>query len=83
MPGNKVAVLAINAAALPQKITVDVATVFAPDHSRHGPAAAAEVDKATATDVWTGQSLGAAASSYTDTVPPHGNIFLILAPASA
>jgi hypothetical protein len=75
MAGGKTAVLAINAAALPNTITIDVGMVLAPDASlASGVGVATE---ATATDVWTGQSLGEV-TNVSRVVPPHGNIFIVL-----
>ena len=65
--------LAINGAALSQTITFDIATVLVPDNSRDGKVRT----EVTATDVWSGVSLGKV-TKVNQTVPPHGNIFLTL-----
>lgn len=73
MPNGRTAVLAINGAALPQEITIDVAEVLKPDRDA-GFAGAAAVS---ATDIWTGTSLGEV-THITRQVAPHGNIFIAL-----
>ena len=76
MAGNKTAVLAINGAALAAPIRILVKDVLAPDGNGH--------TKATATDVWSGKVVGEPkkTATMTVTVPPHGNIFLILSDTS-
>ena len=73
MPGGKTAVLAINSAALPHNLTIDVAHVLKADAD----AGLAVPANATITDIWSGKALGTA-GSYTREVPPHGNIFITL-----
>lgn len=73
MAANSTAVLAINGAALAANITVDVASVLAPDGEGH--------NSADAVDVWSGNSLGTV-TTVSEIVPPHGNIFLILSSPS-
>lgn len=83
MPGGKTAVLAINGGGLEQEITIDVATMLAPDypHTIAGTVAAgaagAAPTEAKAIDIWTGKTLGNV-SKVTRKVPPHGNIFIRL-----
>ena len=74
LPNGQTAVLAINGAALPQVITLNVSEVLALDARPPVEGAAAH-----ATDVWSGKELGAV-SAVTRTVPAHGNIFLTLSP---
>jgi len=69
LPLGQTAVLAINGAALPHNITIDVASMVAPD--------GLSATDAVATDVWSGQSLGKV-THVSRLVPPHGNIFLVL-----
>ena len=76
LPDGQTAVLAINGAALPQRITLNVSEVLAPDAPR---GQLAEGAAAHATDVWSGKELGTV-STVTRTVPAHGNIFLTLSP---
>jgi hypothetical protein len=73
MAGGRTAVLAINGAALPAHITIDVAAVLAPDGSHH--------TAADALDVWNSSDLGTV-TSISATVPSHGNIFVILSKPS-
>jgi hypothetical protein len=70
MPDGKTAVLAINGAALPANISIDIATVMAPDGGGH--------NSADAVDVWSGKSVGVGLTTVIEEVPPHGNIFLVL-----
>ena len=69
MAANKTAVLIINGAAISSNITIDVASVLAPDGEGH--------NSADAVDVWTGNSLGTV-TAVSEVVPPHGNVFLVL-----
>ena len=69
LPLGQTAVLAINGAALPHNITIDVASMLVPD--------GLGATDAVATDVWSGQSLGKV-TRVSRLVPPHGNIFLVL-----
>lgn len=73
MAGGKTAVLAINGAALPHTITINVSQVLAPD-AHPGEGAEAE---AYAADVWSGESLGRVAT-VSRVVRPHSNIFITL-----
>lgn len=73
MADSRTAVLAINGAALAANITVDVASVLAPDGEGH--------NSADAVDVWSGKSLGTV-TRVSGMVPPHGNIFLVLSEPS-
>lgn len=73
MASGKTAVLAINGAALPHTITINVSQVLSPD-ATPGEEAATE---ASAVDIWTGEALGKV-SSVTRVVRPHGNIFITL-----
>lgn len=69
MVDGKTAVLAINGAALPANITIDVKAMLAADGAGH--------TSADATEVWSGKDMGSV-ESVSEVVPPHGNIFLIL-----
>lgn len=71
MADGKTAVLAINAAALPAQISIDIASVMAPD-GEDG------YNSADVVDVWTGKSVGVGMTALSREVPPHGNIFLVL-----
>jgi len=70
MPDGKTAVLAINGAALPAQISFEVSEVLAPDGQGHSSAEAVEV--------WSGKARGRLTKVDSETVPPHGSIFLIL-----
>jgi len=75
LSGGRVAALAINGAAVPHTITVDLAAVLAPDATA-GLQAADEVE---VTDVWSGESTRLSSKAgYTRSVRPHGNIFVIV-----
>jgi len=76
LPNGKTAVLAINGAALPHEITIDVAAMLAPDYQRSAGTTDTPMG-ATITDIWTGQSLGKH-SNITRNVKPHSNIFVML-----
>jgi len=72
--GGKTAVLAINGAALPHTLTINVSHVLRPEAEAVGQHVA---PKAKAVDVWTGEALGAV-EHVTRLVRPHGNIFITL-----
>lgn len=69
LTGGRTAVLAINGAALPARVTIDVAAALARDGHNY--------TAADALDVWDGSDLGTV-RSISASVPPHGNIFVIL-----
>ena len=70
---GKTAVLAINGAALPHTITINVSQVLSAD----APPGQGAPTEASVVDVWTGESLGKVAS-VSRVVRPHGNIFITL-----
>jgi len=74
VPGGRTAVLAINAAALPHTLTINVSDVLGVEAAAGGHDTPAE---AQAVDVWTGESLGSV-SQITRVVRPHSNIFVTL-----
>ena len=82
--GGKTAVLAINSAALPHTITINVSEVMIPPSNKtlFPNWNAAAVMKANAVDVWSGKSLGKV-RSITRVVRPHSNIFITLEPLSS
>lgn len=75
MADGKTAALAINGAALPANISIDIAAVMAPDGDGH--------NSANAVDVWSGKSIGVGLTTVSKEVPPHGNIFLVLSEPTA
>ena len=77
MPNGKTAVLAINGAAIAHSITIDVATVLAPDRAGAGLTEDGKPVEATATDIWTGKALGKV-SNVTRVVASHLNVFISL-----
>lgn len=74
--GGQTAVLAINGAALPHTITINVSQVL---HSEALAVGQRAPTKAKAVDVWTGEALGVV-DHVTRLVRPHGNIFITLEP---
>ena len=80
MAGGKTAVLAINGAALPHTITINVSQVLRSEAAAAGQSEAAA--QARAVDVWTGEALGVV-DHVTRLVRPHGNVFITLDPGTA